>query len=71
MTLDPDRLDPELRTLAGWVACLADARPARQYAALFAGARLAVVVSEPHQEAGGHGRPDRRPPAGLADHWGH
>ncbi|MGH9285972.1 MAG: class I SAM-dependent methyltransferase, partial [Acidimicrobiales bacterium] len=51
VTLDPDRLDAELRTLAGWVACLADARPAREYAALFAGAGLAVFVSEPHHEA--------------------
>jgi len=51
VTLDPDRLDPELRTLTGWLACLADARPAAEYATHLAGAGLRVTLSEPHDEA--------------------
>jgi hypothetical protein len=51
VTLDPDRLDPQLATLAGSIACIADARPATEYAALLAGAGLSVAVSEPHDEA--------------------
>ena len=51
VTLEPDRLDEELRTLAGWVACLADARPAREYAALLVGAGLAVSRTEAHDAA--------------------
>ncbi|MGH8975584.1 MAG: class I SAM-dependent methyltransferase, partial [Acidimicrobiia bacterium] len=38
VTVDADHLDPELRTLAGHVACLAGARPERAYQALLAGA---------------------------------
>lgn len=33
VTIDPDRLDPELASLAGWVACVADARPVAEYRA--------------------------------------
>lgn len=51
VTLDRTRLDPELTSLAGWVACLADARPAAEYAALLAGAGLAITASEPHNGA--------------------
>jgi hypothetical protein len=51
VTLDPARLDPELANLAGYVACIADARPATEYAALLAAAGLSVVVSEPHDDA--------------------
>lgn len=51
VTLQPERLDPELRTLAGWVACLADARPAAEYAGYFAGAGLRVTLSESHDVA--------------------
>ena len=51
VTLDPARLDPQLATLAGHVACLADARPAAEYEALLAGAGLSTIVSEAHDEA--------------------
>ncbi|MEW6473841.1 MAG: methyltransferase domain-containing protein [Actinomycetota bacterium] len=51
VTLDPARLDPQLATLAGYVACLADARPATEYETLLAAAGLSTVVSEPHDEA--------------------
>ena len=51
VTLDPSRLDPELATVAGYVACLARARPAAGYASLLAAAGLVVVVSEPHDAA--------------------
>jgi arsenite methyltransferase len=51
VTLDRARLDPELATLAGHVACIADARPAAEYAMLFGDAGLDVIVSERHDEA--------------------
>jgi hypothetical protein len=51
VTLDPTRLDSQLATLAGYVACIADARPAADYAALLEGAGLVVSVSEPHDAA--------------------
>ncbi|HEV8623960.1 MAG TPA: methyltransferase domain-containing protein [Acidimicrobiia bacterium] len=51
VTLDPARIDPELATLAGYLACIADARPAAGYAALLEGAGLRVVASEPHDDA--------------------
>lgn len=50
VALDPGRLDEELRTLSGWVACLADARPVDEYVALLAGAGLTVTLQEPHDE---------------------
>ena len=51
VTLQPARLDPDLAGLAGYVACIADARPATEYAGLLEGAGLRVVVSEAHDEA--------------------
>jgi arsenite methyltransferase len=51
VALDPARLDAELRSLAGWVACLADARPVAEYVELLAGAGLAVTHTEPHDGA--------------------
>jgi arsenite methyltransferase len=51
VTLDRGRLDPDLATLAGYVACIAGARPLTEYASLFAAAGLSVVVSERHDDA--------------------
>lgn len=51
VTMDPDRLDPELADLAGWIACLADARPIQAYQDLFAGVGLSVEVVERHDAA--------------------
>jgi arsenite methyltransferase len=50
VALDPRRLDDELRSLAGWVACLADARPVEEYVALLAQAGLTVAHQEAHDE---------------------
>lgn len=46
--LDPGRLDPELRGLAGRVACLADARPIDELTAIVEGAGLTVTHLERH-----------------------
>ncbi|HUR23934.1 MAG TPA: methyltransferase domain-containing protein, partial [Acidimicrobiales bacterium] len=51
VVLDPSRLHDELKTLAGWVACLADARPLDEYAALLAAAGLRVTLTESHDAA--------------------
>jgi arsenite methyltransferase len=51
VTLDPHRLDAELRTLAGWVACLADAQPTDEYARILNAAGLHVTVQEIHDDA--------------------
>jgi hypothetical protein len=51
VTLVPERLSPELRTLAGWVACLADARPTAEYVSLLDAAGLRTTVCEPHDDA--------------------
>ncbi len=51
VALDPDRLHHELKTLAGWVACLADARPVDQYVELLADAGLKVTRREAHDDA--------------------
>lgn len=51
VTLEPARLDPQLATLAGYVACLADARPAAEYETLLAAAGLSTLVSEAQNEA--------------------
>ena len=51
VALDPARLHTELRTLAGWVACLADARPLEDYVALLSAAGLQVGVTESHDDA--------------------
>ena len=51
VTLDPDRLDPELASLAGWVACIADARPADDYCRHLEQAGLHVTLTEAHDHA--------------------
>ena len=51
VALDPARLDAELSSLAGWVACLADARPLDQYVELLSAAGLRVVHTESHDQA--------------------
>lgn len=51
VTVDPDRLPAELTTLSAWVACVADARPAAEYADILAGAGLRVTRVEQHDEA--------------------
>ena len=51
VALDSRRLDAELRTLSGWVACLADARPVEEYVDLLTAAGLRVTVRESHDEA--------------------
>lgn len=49
--LDPDRLDPDLRGLAGRIACLADARPIDDTRALVEVAGLSVTSLERHDDA--------------------
>ena len=51
VTVEPDRLNMKLRGLAGWVACLADARPARGYADILTSAGLVVTRTEDHDSA--------------------
>lgn len=51
VALDRGRLDAELQTLAGWVACIADARPVAEYVDLLADAGLKVTHTEPHDAA--------------------
>ncbi len=51
VTVDPDRLPAELTTLSAWVACVADSRPAAEYADILAGAGLRVTSIERHDEA--------------------
>jgi arsenite methyltransferase len=51
VALDPARLDVELQSLAGWVACIADARPVAEYVELLEGAGLRVTRTEPHDDA--------------------
>jgi arsenite methyltransferase len=46
-----ERLPASLRTLEGWVACLADARQLRSLAELLAGAGLVVEIVERHDDA--------------------
>lgn len=50
MTVDPRHLDTELASLAGWIACLADARPLDEYAAIFCEAGLNVTRAEAHDD---------------------
>lgn len=50
MTVDPRHLDAELTSLAGWIACLADARPLGEYAAIFRSAGLRVTHVESHDD---------------------
>ncbi|MGH9245179.1 MAG: class I SAM-dependent methyltransferase [Acidimicrobiales bacterium] len=49
--LDPDRLDPELRGLAGRIACLADARPIADLSAILDDVGLSVTHLERHDQA--------------------
>jgi arsenite methyltransferase len=51
VALDPTRLDDELKSMAGWVACLADARPLEEYVALLEAEGLRVTLTEHHDEA--------------------
>jgi hypothetical protein len=51
VTLTPDGLGPELEGLAGWVACLADARPAHDYTRILADAGLDTTLVETHDAA--------------------
>lgn len=51
ITVDPERLDDRLRGLAGWVACLADARTGEDYQTLLCDAGLRVAVVEGHDQA--------------------
>ena len=50
VALDQNRLAEELRSLAGWVACLADARPLDEYVAILAAAGLESTYTESHDE---------------------
>jgi hypothetical protein len=51
VVVQPDRLDPELADLAGWVACLADAQPVEGYRNLLSAAGFDSLTSERHDEA--------------------
>jgi ubiquinone/menaquinone biosynthesis C-methylase UbiE len=48
---DQARLPAELTGIAAWVACIADARPAAEYAEILTGAGLRVTHSEYHDAA--------------------
>jgi hypothetical protein len=51
VALDPERLGAELDSLAGWIACLAGARPVSAYRSLLAGAGLELTFVEAHDES--------------------
>ncbi|WP_197285869.1 class I SAM-dependent methyltransferase [Nocardiopsis sp. NRRL B-16309] len=51
VTVAESGLPEELSGLAGWVACVADARPVTDYAALLAEAGLLTVATERHDGA--------------------
>jgi ubiquinone/menaquinone biosynthesis C-methylase UbiE len=51
VTIAPSGLTGELAGLAGWVACLADARPLDEYSSIFATAGLRTVHTERHDAA--------------------
>jgi len=51
VTIATGGLPEELAGLAGWVACLADARPLGEYAAILADAGLQTVTSQAHDNA--------------------
>ncbi|MGH3094440.1 MAG: class I SAM-dependent methyltransferase [Streptosporangiales bacterium] len=51
VTAEPDRLPPELATLAAWIACISDARPVEGYAQILRDAGLRVSRTEPHDQA--------------------
>ncbi len=50
VTTNPAALPPELRTLSAWTACLADARPLTELAALLEESGLVVEQLEEHDE---------------------
>jgi len=51
VTVTDAGLPPELTTLAAWVACIADARPVREYTEILADAGLRTTSVEAHQDA--------------------
>jgi arsenite methyltransferase len=51
ITADPTRLPAELTSLAAWVACIADARPAGEYRGLLEAVGLRVTAVEHHTQA--------------------
>jgi hypothetical protein len=51
VTVDPTRLPPELSSLSAWIACVAAARPLRDYADLLTAAGLNVTHTERHDAA--------------------
>jgi len=51
VVLDQERADPRLRSVAGWVACLADARSAEAYATLLSEAGFEMGRIEHHDAA--------------------
>jgi len=51
VVVDPERLDPELADLAGWIACLADARPVDGYRDILTSAGFDTRVVERHDQA--------------------
>ncbi len=51
ITVHPDGLPAELAGLAGWIACIADARPLEDYTAILNAAGLRTVHTEHHDEA--------------------
>lgn len=51
VTADRERLPPELTTLSAWIACVADARPAAEYADILTTAGLQVTHLEHHDAA--------------------
>ena len=48
ITADPDELPPSLRSMQAWVACIADARPLDEIAALLEDCGLVVETTERH-----------------------
>ena len=65
VALDPHRLDAELQSLAGWVACIADARPVSDYRSLEQAGARRHAHGGTRRRARQDGRPDRRPPRRL------
>lgn len=51
VVIESESLDSELADLAGWIACLADARPVAGYRAILSSAGLDTVVVERHDKA--------------------
>jgi arsenite methyltransferase len=51
VTVAAGRLDDVLTGLGGWIACLADARPADDYRLILAAAGLRTTVTEHHNDA--------------------